>query len=170
MLIQSPIELSIRLAMRAPFQRRFNAYGGRLDPCDHGADNRPDKRGVSNPRTGLGTATRQKQGGCSRPGSTVDGDRRQHARGKNRRASGVASRRDNLHDANHLAAAHGHHMSARKELLGISDGPIRGGQPPRFVAALLAASAVHNQGRTRGRDPAAFGWSRRESVTAKIRP
>jgi hypothetical protein len=27
------------------FKRRFNACGGRLRPCDHGADNRHDKRG-----------------------------------------------------------------------------------------------------------------------------
>ena len=67
-------------------ERRFKACGGRLGPCDLGADNGRDKRGVSNPRTGAGTATRQKQGGCSRPRSTADGDQSRQARGTERRA------------------------------------------------------------------------------------
>jgi len=53
-------------------ERRFNARGGRFGTRDLDADNSGNKRGVSNPRTGSGTATWQKQEDCSRPGSTAD--------------------------------------------------------------------------------------------------
>ena len=48
--------------------------GERLRARDLGAHNDDDKRGVSNPRAGSGTEFGKNRGGCSRPGSTVDGD------------------------------------------------------------------------------------------------
>jgi hypothetical protein len=43
-----------------------------------------------------------KTGGLLTPGSTVDGERIPQERGTERRGSGVGSRRNTLHDANHL--------------------------------------------------------------------
>ena len=87
MLIQLRIELAIQLTIGSAFRVGDSTRAADdLVACDLGADNGGDKRGVSNPRTGAGTATRQKQGGCSRPGSTADGDQRRQARGTERRA------------------------------------------------------------------------------------
>jgi hypothetical protein len=112
----------------------------RLRARDLGAENDDDKRGVSNPRTGSGTGAWAQPGGCSRPGSTAgDGGRRQ-SRGTERRAV------ENDEDPQ-LA---GVQLLGRRQMRRFFS--LRGGaatvasafgrQPPLFVAAPLAASAV----------------------------
>jgi hypothetical protein len=141
----------VRRPMRSPLgsHRHFardSSRDDRLDPrCDPGADRDSDKRGVSTPRTGSGTAPRQKQGGCSRPGSTADVGRMPSARGKERRACDANRDCASLHVHSHFA----HRRVKRCFLEGAPSGAnprlVRGRQPPPIVAAPLAASAVPEQ-------------------------
>jgi hypothetical protein len=73
------IERGIRRRSDRRSDWRFKACGERLRACDLGAVNGADKRGVSNPRTGSGTAARQKRGVAHAPAPlptvTRDGQR-----------------------------------------------------------------------------------------------
>ena len=143
-LIQLRIELAIQLAIGSSVPSGDSTRAANdFVACDLGADNGSDKRGVSNPRTGSGTGDRAKQGGCSRPGSTADGDQRRLARGTERRA--CERRRDicNLQAPVTCCEADARAPRLAREVLARRLWRLRfGRQPPRFVAAPLAASAV----------------------------
>ena len=59
MLIQLRIELAIPVTIGRAFRTAIQRVRRATLAMDLGADNGGDKRGVSNPRTGAGTATRQ---------------------------------------------------------------------------------------------------------------
>ena len=67
MLIQLRIELEIPVAIGPAFRRAIQPVRRTTWSVRSAADNSGDKRGVSNPRTGSGTASWQKQGVAHAP-------------------------------------------------------------------------------------------------------
>jgi len=84
--IQAAKRTRYQTAIKAAFRSVIHSLSRTVSSVDLRAQNDDDKRGVSNPRAGCRTESRQKQGGCSRPGSTAGGDEKRQSRGTDRRA------------------------------------------------------------------------------------
>ena len=145
MLIQLRIELAIPVAIGPAFRNGDLSCGGRLGPCDPAANNSCDKRGVSNPRTGSGTAACHKRGVAHVPAPLSSGDQRRLARGtRPARAGGDGAQQ--LARVQSLGASSTQPQLRVKGLLSVSNGPICRRQPPPLSRLLLRRQQFDNQG------------------------